>query len=100
MPSNSPQANPAVATFSLEDEAQQVLSQLWNETALPFPLHIGKIVKGSGAYTIHFHDSRIRTTQVELTPGLSFQDMVRAAVLARVAKMSGPLAETMKNQPQ
>ncbi|HWN09478.1 MAG TPA: hypothetical protein VNO50_09475 [Pyrinomonadaceae bacterium] len=95
MPSNSPKAKQVVAQLTLEEEAQQVLDQLWNETELPFPLHIGKIVKGSGAYTIHFHDSRIRTAQVELTPGLSFRHMVRTSVLDRVSKMSGPLAKPM-----
>lgn len=82
------------APLSLEAEAQQVLEELLNENELPFPLHVGKITKGSGAYTIHFNDSRIRTAQVELTPGLSFRDMVRTSVLARVAKMSGPLARS------
>ncbi len=95
MPSNSPKLKFVVAPLTLEEEAQQVLDQLWNEKELPFPLHVGKIVKGSGACTIHFHDSRIRTAQVHLTQGLSFGEMVRTSVLDRVAKMSGPLAKSM-----
>lgn len=95
MPSNSTKAKQTPVLLTLDEEAQQVLDQLWNEKELPFALHIGKIVKGSGAYTIHFHDSRIRTAQVDLAPGLSFRDMVRTSVLDRVAKISGPLAKSM-----
>jgi len=78
--------------LTLEAEAQQVLDELWSEKVLPFELHVGKLTKGMGEYTIHFHDSRIRTARVQLTNGQSFRDMVKDAVLARVAKMSGPLA--------
>jgi hypothetical protein len=77
--------------FTLESEAQQVLNQLWAEKLLPFELNVGKITKHSGHYTIHFHDSRMYTADVTLTEGQSWAEMVRAAVLARVAKLSGPL---------
>ena len=77
--------------LTLEAEAQQVLDELWSEKAIPFPLHVGELTKGMGEYTIHFHDSRIRTASIPLTKRKSFRDMVRAAVLARVAQMSGPL---------
>lgn len=80
--------------LTLEAEAQQVLDELWSEKLLPFPLTVGEITKASAEYTLHFHDSRIRTAHVPLTEGHSFRDMVRSAVLARVAKMSGPLKET------
>lgn len=82
--------------LTLEAEAQQVLDELWSETAIPFALNVGKLTKGMGEYTIHFHDSRIRTAKVTLTKGQSFKDMVRAAVLARVAKISGPLTKLDK----
>jgi len=84
------------AQLTLEEEAQQVLDELLSEEALPFPLRVGKIVKGSGAYTIHFYDSRIRTVQIDLTPGFSFRDMVRTSVLERVSRMSGPLAQSRR----
>lgn len=96
MPSNSTNAKQVSLGLTPEAEAQQVLDELLTEKALPFALHVGKITKGSGVYTIHFHDSRVRTAQVELTPGLSFREMVRTSVLARVSKMSGPLARSMR----
>jgi hypothetical protein len=77
--------------LTIEAEAQQVLDELWSEKLLPFALNVGKITKGLGEYTIHFHDSRISTARVPLTKGHSFRDMVRAAVLARVDEISGPL---------
>ena len=77
--------------LSLETEAQQVLAELWSEKVIPFELHVGELTKGMGEYTIHFHDSRIRTARIPLTKEKSFRDMVREAVLTRVAQMSGPL---------
>lgn len=77
--------------LSIEAEAQEVLDELWSEKLIPFELNIGKITKGIGEYTILFYDSRIHSAKVPLTKGLSFRDMVRSAVLARVDHMSGPL---------
>ena len=79
------------ASLTLGVEAQQVLDELWREKLVPFVLHVGKITKASGQYTIHFYDSRIRTAPVPLLEGHSFREMVRSAVLARVTKLSGPL---------
>jgi len=76
---------------TLEAEAQQVLDELFSEELIPFKLNVGKLTKASEAYTLHFYDSRIHSAKVPLTKGHSFRDMVREAVLARVAKMSGPL---------
>lgn len=80
----------------MEAEAQQVLDQLWGEKLTPFALTVGKITEADGEYTIHFHDSRIYTCSVPTANGSSFSEMVRAAVLARVAKMSGPLHDAQK----
>ena len=77
--------------LTLEAEAQQVLDELWAEKLIPFALTVGKITKAPDEYTLHFYDSRIRTARVPLTKGHSFREMVRSAVLERVAKMSGPL---------
>jgi len=77
--------------LTLESEAQQVLDELWSEKLIPFALNVGKITRAIGEFTIHFHDSRIAMARVPLTKGDSFRDMVRSAVLDRVAKMSGPL---------
>jgi hypothetical protein len=84
-------------SLTLETEAQQVLDELWVEKKIPIQLKVGKLTKGIGEYTIHFHDARIRTADIPLLEGHSFRDMVRAAVLARVAKLSGPLRPTKKD---
>ena len=90
-------AGQAHEPLTLEAEAQQVLNELWAERAIPFALNVGKLTKGIGEHTIHFHDSRMRTASVPFTEHSSFRDMVRMAVLARVAQMSGPL--TANRQP-
>lgn len=82
--------------LTLEAESQQVLDELWAEKLIPFALNVGKITKASGEYTIHFYDSRVHSARVVLTKGHSFKDLVRSAVLARVAQISGPL----KNWPK
>lgn len=82
--------------LTIEMEAQQVLDELLREKLIPFALRVGKITKASSEYTIHFHDSRIRTARVHLTRGQSFKDMVRSAVLTRVGQMSGPLKNWRK----
>ncbi|MDQ2977436.1 MAG: hypothetical protein M3R69_18740 [Acidobacteriota bacterium] len=95
MPPKSMPGNASVNALTLEAESQQVLDELWTEKLVPFSLNVGKITKEVGEYTIHFYDSRIRTAVIPLTRGHSFRDMVRTAVLARVAHMSGPLAATV-----
>jgi hypothetical protein len=78
----------------LEDQkadAQKVLDQLWTEQLIPFPLTIGGMTQDATEYTLHFHDSRIRTVRISLSQRQPFIDGVRAAVLDRVARMSGPL---------
>lgn len=82
--------------LDVEAEAQQVLDELWSEKLIPFALNIGKITRASSEYTIHFYDSRISTAGVPVIPGHSFKETVRAAVLDRVAKMSGPLSAKPK----
>jgi hypothetical protein len=81
---------------SIETEVQQVLDELWNEEEIPFALSVGKVTKDSTEYIIHFHDARMRTVCVPLGDDHSFRDLVRTAVLARVAKMSGPLKDWHK----
>jgi hypothetical protein len=85
-------------SLTLEAEAQQVLDELWREKLVPFVLRVGKLTKASGEYTIHFYDSRISTAVVPLLKNQSFRDMVRAAVLDRVTKLSGPLENWSKRR--
>ena len=80
----------------VEAEAQQVLDELWSEKLIPFALNIGKITRASSEYTLYFYDSRIPTASVPVIAGHSFKEMVRAAVLDRVARMSGPLSAMPK----
>jgi hypothetical protein len=72
-------------------KAQKVLVALWNEQLIPFELTVGKLTKSGEEYTIHFHDSRIRTAKILVPNDRHFADLVRAAVLDRVGRMSGPL---------
>ncbi len=80
--------------LTLETQVQQVLNEMWSEKLIPFALNVGKITKAPDEYTIHFYDSRITTAHVPLTKGDSLRALVRSAVLARVAKMSGPLKKS------
>jgi len=82
--------------LTLEAQVQQVLDEMWSEKIIPFALHVGKITQTADEYTIHFYDSRITTTHVPLIEGQSLRDMVRAAVLARVTRISGPLKKFPK----
>lgn len=82
----------------LEAEAQQVLDELWSEKLIPFALNVLKISKAPGEYTIHFYGSRIGTVRIARTRGRFFKDLVRCAVLARVAeKKSAPLKNWSSN---
>jgi hypothetical protein len=81
-----------------EVEVQQVLDELWNAELIPFPLTAGQVTKDADGYTIYFNDSRMRTACVPLNSISLFRDLVRVAVLARVAKMSGPLRDLHTSQ--
>ena len=84
----------------IEAEAQQVLDELWSEKLIPFALNIGKITRASSEYTIHFYDSRIYTASVPIIEGHSFKEMVRAAVLDRVAKLGGSVPAIPKTDEE
>jgi hypothetical protein len=73
-------------------EAQQVLDELLKEGLLPFKLRVGSMLdQGHSEYRVHFYDSRIRSVKFSWTEGESFPEIFRAAVLDRVARMSGRL---------
>lgn len=73
-------------------EAQRVLDGLLKEGLIPFELSVGSLLnRGPSEYTVHFYDSRIHSVEFTWTEGQSFEEIFRAAVLDRVARMSGPL---------
>jgi hypothetical protein len=78
--------------LTLEGQIQRILNNLLGEGLIPFALNVGKITRKTDEYTIHFYDSRIRVAVVPLVDGEPLDDLVRSAVVARVRKMSGPLA--------
>jgi hypothetical protein len=76
------------APISLRSEAQQALDELMNENALPFRLRANNVtMTDEGSYVVHFYDSRFRSITVSWTPGESFRDNVRAAVLEGLHKI-------------
>jgi hypothetical protein len=78
-------------------EAQQTLDELFSEELLPFSMTAHELESiGSGEYIVRFHDSRLTSIDVSWVQGQCFKDVFRAAVLARVDRMSGPLKETAK----
>lgn len=81
-----------MTTDPLIVEAQAALDELMRENQLPFKLEARNLVsEGSSQYTIRFHDSRLHSITVTWEAGQSFKEKVRAEILDRVSRMSGPL---------
>ena len=81
-----------MTTDSLRLEAQSALDELMQKGHLPFTLEARELAsEGSSQYTIHFHDSRLRSITVTWEAGQSFKEIIRAAVMDRVSRLSGPL---------
>jgi len=79
----------------LTSEAQSVLDDLWAENLIPFQLTARKVESvGLEEYIIRFSDSRLHSVDVSWKNLDSFKDAFRAAVLARVARLSGPLKKS------
>lgn len=73
-------------------EAQQALDELFSEHLLPFELSALVVESiGSAEYIVRFYDSRLRSVDVSCPQGQNFKDALRAAVLERVKRLSGPL---------
>ena len=71
---------------------QQVLDELLSEKLIPFALiAYGMNANGRGEYVVPFNDSRIHSCTFSWKEGENFKEAVRAAVLERVNRMSGPL---------
>jgi hypothetical protein len=74
-------------------QVQQVLDELLSQQLIPFELTAYLVqANGRGEYLINFNDSRIRTCRLSWKEGENFQEVVRAAILARVNRISGPLS--------
>lgn len=66
------------------NQAQEALDELWAEHVIPFKLIAYKVDRVSirdHRYRVHFFDARLPEVIVEWTPGISFKDLVRIAVL-------------------
>jgi len=71
--------------------AQQTLDELFSERLIPFKLSAHVVDSlGGEEYIVRFHDSRLRSVDVSCPEGRSFKEMVRAAVLDRVSRLSYP----------
>jgi len=79
---------------SITTQIQNVLNELLAENVLPFKLTVGKITHDQHNYVIYFYDSRMRFVRVPISNGKILMEAVRASVLARVDKLSGPLRMT------
>ena len=70
-------------------KVQQTLNELFSKGQLPFELTAYGVRKlGIDEYTVPFHDSRIHSITFTLKTGASFKEVVRSAVLQRVATLS------------
>jgi hypothetical protein len=80
-------------TENIKLRVQTTLDDLIREHLIPFRLTAyGINADGPGRYIVPFHDSRIHSFEFSWIDGggLSFNDIIRAAVLKRVARMDGP----------
>jgi len=70
-------------------KVQRTLDELFSKGQLPFELTAYGVRKlGIDEYTVPFHDSRIHSITFTLKTGASFKEVVRSAVLQRVAALS------------
>ena len=78
---------------SLASEAQSVLDKLFKDQLIPFQLTAAKVeCVGPDEYIVRFYDSRLRSIDISCKQDQSFGDVFRVAMLDRVKRMSGPLA--------
>lgn len=71
-------------------EAQSVLDDLWATKRIPFQLTAHKVDSiGAEEYIIRFYDCRLKSIDISWREENSFKEALTAAVLARVARISG-----------
>jgi hypothetical protein len=74
-------------------KVQETLDELFRKSQLPFRLTAYDVKKlGFDAYTVPFYDSRIHSITFTLRTGASFKEVVRSALLQRVARLEKPFA--------
>ena len=72
-------------------KVQETLDELLSNGQLPFSLTAYDVKKLTvDDYTVHFHDSRVHSISFALKTGASFKEVVRAAVLQRIATLENP----------
>jgi hypothetical protein len=78
---------------NLKLKAQVALDELFKEHLIPFALTAYKVnSEGLGEFEVPFCDSRLHSVRFGWTKGAaSFEEAVRAAVLERTSRFSGPL---------
>lgn len=80
-------------TENIKLRVQTTLDDLIREHLIPFKLTAyGVNANGPGKFIVPFYDSRIHSFEFSWIDGggLSLKDIIRAAVLKRVAGMDGP----------
>ena len=74
-------------------KVQETLDDLFSKGQLPFRLTAYDVQKLTfDEYKVPFYDSRIHSITFTLRTGASFKDIVRSAVLQRVARLERPFA--------
>ena len=73
----------------MKNEIQDALDGLFNEKLIPFKLTAHIVgAEGTGIYTVRFFDSRLHSMRFSWKGVRSLKEVVRAAVLDRVERMS------------
>jgi len=68
---------------------QETLDQLLMERLIPFKLTAHKVhAHGLDEFSVPFYDSRIHSVTFSLKVGKTFSEVVRAAVIDRVGRMT------------
>jgi hypothetical protein len=81
-------------TENMKLTVQETLDELFSEHLIPFRLTAQKVNSdGCDEFSVPFHDSRIHSVTFCWKRGRAFKEVVRAAVLERVARMSISLTD-------
>lgn len=74
--------------------AQQTLDELFEGGQIPFKLTAHAVEsKGYDKYTVGFFDSRVHSVTVFWEMGMSFKDLIRTALMDRIANDNRPYVQ-------